>query len=101
MFATKKDAETWIDRYTTRVLFVPRKIGREWRVVKLDEPLTEEQIRVIEKRRESRERIKDAPSVVCIDCGADNAARAEIGRSRCIDCQEAHERSNVWLGVGF
>ena len=56
MFATKKDAENWIKRYTTRVLFVPRKIGREWRVVPLREPLTEEQIHAIEKRRESRER---------------------------------------------
>ena len=56
MFATKKDADTWIKRYTTRVLFVSRKIGREWRVVKLDEPLTEDQIHAIEKRRESRER---------------------------------------------
>ena len=56
MFATKKDTETWIDRYTTRVLFVPRKIGREWRVVPLGDPLTEDQIHAIEKRRESRER---------------------------------------------
>ena len=56
MFATKKDAETWIDRYTTRVLFVARKIGREWRVVPLGEPLTEGQIHMIERRRESRER---------------------------------------------
>ena len=56
MFATKKDAENWIDRYTTRVLFVPRKIGRGWRVVKLGEPLTEEQIHAIEEKRESKER---------------------------------------------
>ena len=56
MFATKKDAETWIESYATKVLFVPRKIGREWRVVKLDEPLTKEQIHAIEKRRESRGR---------------------------------------------
>ena len=56
MFATKKDAETWINRYTTRVLFVPRKIGREWRVVPLREPLSEEEIHMIEKKRESRGR---------------------------------------------
>ena len=56
MFTTRQDAENWIKRYTTRVLFVARKIGREWRVVKLDEPLTEEQIHMIERRRESRER---------------------------------------------
>ena len=41
---------------------------------------------------EARQRSKDTPSLHCIDCGADNAARAEIGCSRCIDCQEAHER---------
>ena len=41
---------------------------------------------------QARQRIKDAPSLVCIDCGADNAARARIGRSRCIDYQEAYER---------
>ena len=29
---------------------------------------------------QARQRIKDAPSVVCIDCGTDNAARARIGR---------------------
>ena len=50
---------------------------------------------------QARQRIKDAPSVVCIDCGTDNTARAEIGRSRCIDCQELHERSNEWRGVRF
>ena len=58
MFATKKDAENWIEHYATKALFVPRKIGREWRVVPLGEPLTEEQIHAIEKRRESRERTK-------------------------------------------
>ena len=58
MFATKKDAEHWIERYATKVLFVPRKIGREWRVVPLGEPLTKGQIHMIERRRESRERTK-------------------------------------------
>ena len=56
MFATKKDAENWIMCYATKVLFVPRKIGREWRVVPLGEPLTKGQIHMIERRRESRER---------------------------------------------
>ena len=41
---------------------------------------------------EARQHSQDTPSVVCVDCGADNTARAEIGCSRCIDCQEAHER---------
>ena len=52
MFATKKDAEHWIERYATKVLFVPRKIGRGWRVVPLREPLSEEEIHMIEKKRE-------------------------------------------------
>ena len=54
MFATKKDAENWIDRHATKVLFVPRKIGREWRVVPLGEPLSEERIRLIEEKHERR-----------------------------------------------
>ena len=41
---------------------------------------------------QARQRLQDTASLHCIDCGADNAARAEIGRSRCIDCQEAYER---------
>ena len=41
---------------------------------------------------EARQHSQDSPSLRCIDCGADNAARAEIGRSRCIDCQNAFER---------
>ena len=56
MFATKKDAENWINHYATKVLFVPRKIGRGWRVVPLGQPLTEEQINVIEEKRELKER---------------------------------------------
>ena len=55
MFATKHDAKNWIKHYATRVLFVPRKIGREWRVVPLGEPLTEEEIHRIEEKREMRE----------------------------------------------
>lgn len=41
---------------------------------------------------QARQRSQDSPSLHCIDCGADNAARAEIGRSRCIDCQDEYER---------
>ena len=56
MFTTRQDAEKWIKHYATRVLFVSRKIGREWRVVPLGEPLTKGQIHMIERRRESKER---------------------------------------------
>ena len=41
---------------------------------------------------EARQHSQDSPSLHCIDCGADNAARARIGRSRCIDCQGEYER---------
>ena len=41
---------------------------------------------------ETRQHEKDIPSVVCVDCGGDNTARAAIGKSRCIDCQTAFER---------
>ena len=50
---------------------------------------------------QARQRLQDTASLHCIDCGADNAARARIGRSRCIDCQELRERSNEWRGVRF
>ena len=56
MFSTKQDAENWIKRYATRVLFVPRKIGREWRVVPLGEPLSEERIRLIEEKQKHERR---------------------------------------------
>ena len=49
---------------------------------------------------QARQHSQDSPSLHCIDCGADNAARAEIGRSRCIDCQGEYERQyaahKVW-----
>ena len=54
MFATKYDAENWIKKYATMVLFVPRKIGRGWRVVPLGQPLTEEEIHRIEEKHERR-----------------------------------------------
>ena len=41
---------------------------------------------------QARQHSQDTPSVVCADCGTDNTARAEIGRSRCIDCQGEYER---------
>ena len=55
MFATKHDAEKWIKHYATKALFVTRKIGREWRVVPLGYPLSEEEIHRIEEKREMKE----------------------------------------------
>ena len=49
--------------------------------------------RWLEALIEARQHSQDTPSLHCIDCGADNAARAAIGRSRFIDCQEAYERT--------
>ena len=48
--------------------------------------------RWLESLIEARQHTKDSPSLRCIDCGIDNSVRAAIGRSRCIDCQEIHER---------
>lgn len=30
---------------------------------------------------------------VCVDCGEENTPRAQIGRGRCIDCQEEADRN--------
>ena len=55
MFATKHDAENWIEHYATRTLLVPQKVGSYWRVVPLGVPLSESEIHRIEEKHEMRE----------------------------------------------
>ena len=55
MFATKHDAEKWIEQYATKALFVPRKIGHYWRVVPLGVPLSESELHRIEEKHDLKE----------------------------------------------
>ena len=55
MFATKHDAEKWIEHYANRTLLVPQKVGSYWRVVPLGVPLSESEINQIEELHDLKE----------------------------------------------
>ena len=55
MFATKHDAEKWIEHYGSNTRLIARKINGYWRILPLGQPLSELEIHQIEELHEMQE----------------------------------------------